>query len=76
MNALNKHIRDFHTTVKDGVQCPRNFCDKVFNTRQEMQHHREKCQLICPFCKKEFTRKERFEGHVRTCPAKRGPTKH
>ena len=71
---LNAHIRNKHTAVEGGVKCPRDFCKESFNTRHEMQQHRDVCQLKCPFCKKEFTRNERFESHVRSCPRKGGPT--
>ena len=69
---LNRHIKTLHTATVGGVPCNRDYCDKVFETRYEMNIHRDGCIFTCPLCGFVITRNGRAEGHKKKCNAFRG----
>ena len=69
---LNRHIKDSHTPLEGGVECSKDFCDLIFETRYEMNIHRDGCIFICPLCGYVITRNGRAAGHTKTCNASRG----
>ena len=54
-----------HEVRKKAVKCPRPWCDVEFTVLAEMIRHKEGCLKICPECKKEFNRSDKFLGHLR-----------
>ena len=72
ISALQKHIKEVHTPLEEGVPCNRDYCDKVFETRYEMNIHRDGCIFTCPLCGFVITRNGRAEGHKKKCNAFRG----
>ena len=74
IDNFKRHMEEQHKDNNMGLKCPKDFCGKPFRTNQELQEHRKECKFTCPFCSKEITRNGRFKGHMKTCPAKRGPT--
>ena len=69
---LNRHIKDSHTPLEGGVQCSKDFCQQIFETRYEMNIHRDGCFFTCPLCGFVITRNGRAAGHTKTCNASRG----
>ena len=58
--------------VEGGVECTKDFCDLVFETRHEMYVHRDGCIYTCPVCGLIITTNGKAEGHTKKCNAFRG----
>ena len=72
ISNLNRHIKESHTPLEGGVECSKDFCQQIFETRYEMNIHRDGCFFTCPLCGFVITRNGRAAGHTKTCNASRG----
>ena len=64
---LNRHIKSLHTAVEGGVECTKDFCDVVLETKHELNVHRETCIFTCPVCGLIITRNGKAAGHKKKC---------
>ena len=69
MSSLNRHIEIVHTAVDGGVECTKDFCEMVFNTRHEMYIHRDTCIFPCQVCGLDISRNGKVAGHTKKCNA-------
>ena len=70
--VMNRHIQTLHTIVEGGVECTKDFCDLVFETRYEMYIHRDMCIFKCQVCGYIIQKNGKAAGHKKKCRASRG----
>ena len=67
---LGRHKAQQHEKRSIPLLCSRSFCTETFDTKQELQEHRDTCIIKCSWkqCGKEFTRGDHFQSHTKVHP--------
>jgi hypothetical protein len=65
---MARHKLQMHTAGAGPVACTKQqYCIKTFQTKWDMQVHRQGCKFVCVRCGKSEERGDRVMGHHRLC---------
>ena len=64
---MKDHINIVHTPRQPPLKCTKDFCQKTFVTKYQLEQHRVRCSFTCSNCGRTIKKCGRVVGHLKRC---------